>query len=121
MTETLLRDNSAWARLADPGLSDERLTEIADALEAGRIATCLPFLLEAGSSARNARDHGKLLDELLALPTSASTRTSSGVRSMRNASSRGSGITGSRPSLSSSRLSPIATVLECCTTTATTT
>ena len=68
MTETLLLDNSAWARLGDPALSDERVSEIADALEAGRIATCLPFLLEAGYSARTARDHNELLAELLALP-----------------------------------------------------
>lgn len=69
MTETLLLlDNSAWARLADPALGDDRVTEIADAFEAGRVATCLPFLLEAGYSARNARDHDELLAELLALP-----------------------------------------------------
>jgi predicted nucleic acid-binding protein len=68
VTETLLLDNSAWARLADPGLAADRLTEIADAIEAGRIATCLPFLLEAGYSARSARDHDALLAELLALP-----------------------------------------------------
>jgi predicted nucleic acid-binding protein len=68
VTETLLLDNSAWARLADPALSDSRASEVADALEAGRIATCLPFLLEAGSSARNTREHSELLDELLALP-----------------------------------------------------
>jgi predicted nucleic acid-binding protein len=68
VTETLLLDNSAWARLADPALSDDRVTEIADALEAGRIATCLPFLLEAGYSARSPRDHDELLPELLALP-----------------------------------------------------
>lgn len=68
MTETLLLDNSAWARLADPALPADRLTEIADAIEAGRIATCLPFLLEAGYSARSARDHDAVLAELLALP-----------------------------------------------------
>jgi predicted nucleic acid-binding protein len=68
VTDALLLDNSAWARLADPALSDTRAGEIADALEAGRVATCLPFLLEAGYSARNARDLGELLDELLALP-----------------------------------------------------
>lgn len=68
MTETLLIDNSAWARLADPALGDDRVTEVADALEAGRIATCLPLLLEAGYSARNARDHDELLTEMLALP-----------------------------------------------------
>lgn len=68
MTETLLLDNSAWARLADPALDHDRVTELADAFEAGRIATCLPFLLEAGYSARNARDHDELLAGLLALP-----------------------------------------------------
>jgi predicted nucleic acid-binding protein len=68
VTDTLLLDNSAWARFADPSLDDDRLAEIADALEAGRIATCLPFLLEAGYSARDARDHNRLLADLLALP-----------------------------------------------------
>ncbi len=68
MTDTLLLDNSAWARFADPALGDDRLTELADALEAGRIATCLPFLLEAGYSARSGREHDGLLAELLALP-----------------------------------------------------
>jgi predicted nucleic acid-binding protein len=68
VTGTLLLDHSAWARLGDPALSDARASEIADALEAGRIATSLPFLLEAGYSARSARDHEELLDGLLALP-----------------------------------------------------
>jgi predicted nucleic acid-binding protein len=68
VTETLLLDNSAWARLADVGLPADRLSELADAIEAGRIATCLPFLLEAGNSARSARDHEAVLGELLALP-----------------------------------------------------
>jgi predicted nucleic acid-binding protein len=68
VTESLLLDNSAWARLADPAIPVDRLTEIAEAIEAGRIATCLPFLLEAGYSARSARDHDALLAELLALP-----------------------------------------------------
>ena len=62
----LLLDNSAWARLAK--LPPQRAGEIADALEAGRIATCLPFLLEAGYSARDAGDHAGLLDALTALP-----------------------------------------------------
>jgi predicted nucleic acid-binding protein len=68
VTETLLIDNSAWARLGDPGLDDARATELADAAEVGRIAVCLPFLLEAGYSARTARDHDTLLTELRALP-----------------------------------------------------
>jgi predicted nucleic acid-binding protein len=63
-----LLDNSAWVRLNAPALPHARTSELADALEAGQLATCLPFLLEAGSSARDARDHDRLLDELLALP-----------------------------------------------------
>ena len=65
---TLLLDNSAWVRLGDAAVPDDRTTELAAALEAGGVAVCLPFLLEAGYSARNVRDHDGLMDELLALP-----------------------------------------------------
>jgi predicted nucleic acid-binding protein len=68
VTATLLLDNSAWVRLGDPSLPGERANEIAEALESGQIAASLPFLLEAGYSARNAREHDELLTELLALP-----------------------------------------------------
>jgi hypothetical protein len=68
VTRTLLLDNSAWVRLAEPALRDDRARELADALEAGHIATCLPFLLEAGYSARNAADHDALIAELRSLP-----------------------------------------------------
>ena len=68
MTGTLLLDNSAWVRLGDAAVPRERADEIADALESGRIAACLPFLLEAGYSARSAREHEDLLAELRALP-----------------------------------------------------
>jgi predicted nucleic acid-binding protein len=68
VTAKLLLDNSAWVRLGAPALPKRRSEEIADALEQRRIAICLPFLLEAGYSARSARDHGDLIDELLALP-----------------------------------------------------
>ena len=37
--------------------------------EQGRVATCLPFLLKAGHSARNARGHDELLRDLMALPS----------------------------------------------------
>ena len=73
MTPTLLLDNSAWARLADPRLPDDRVDEVADALESGLIATCLPFLLEAGYSARSGPDHDALLSRLGALPRLAIT------------------------------------------------
>ncbi len=59
-------DNSAWARLA--AAPRWRAGEIAALIEAGEIATCLPFLLEAGYSARDAREHEELLADLAALP-----------------------------------------------------
>ena len=68
MTTTLLLDNSAWVRLGDAALPAERADEIAEALESGRIAACLPFLLEAGCSARSAREHDELLAELRSMP-----------------------------------------------------
>ena len=68
MRADLLLDNSAWARLDQVALDQDRAEEIAGWLEQGRIATCLPFLLEAGYSARNARDHEALLTDLMALP-----------------------------------------------------
>jgi predicted nucleic acid-binding protein len=68
VTTTLLLDNSAWVRLGDTAVPDDRVAELAAALEAGNVATCLPFLLEAGYSARNGRDHDELMEELLALP-----------------------------------------------------
>jgi predicted nucleic acid-binding protein len=64
----LLLDNSAWARLSDESLAPARVDEIAGALEQSRIAVCLPFLLEAGYSARNGAEHRELLTELLTLP-----------------------------------------------------
>jgi predicted nucleic acid-binding protein len=64
----LLLDNSAWARLDDRSLSPERIEELATALEQRQVAVCLPFLLEAGYSARSAAEHRELLEELLALP-----------------------------------------------------
>jgi len=68
VTPELLLDNSAWARLDDPSVPRDRVEEIASALEERRIAVCLPFLLEAGYSARHAAGHADLLEELLALP-----------------------------------------------------
>jgi len=37
-------------------------------MQRGLIATCLPFLLEAGYSAGSGSDHKALVDELLSLP-----------------------------------------------------
>jgi len=64
----LLIDNSAWVRLAAPALPQKRADQVADWLEDGRVAACLPFVLEAGCSARSAADHDELMQELGALP-----------------------------------------------------
>jgi predicted nucleic acid-binding protein len=64
----LLLDNSAWTRLGHAKLPAARSAEIADAVQAGQIFACLPFLLEAGYSARNAAEHDELMSGLLALP-----------------------------------------------------
>jgi len=68
VTAELLLDNSAWARLGHASVPQHRAEEIADALEERRVAACLPFLLEAGYSARSAGDHSELMEELLTLP-----------------------------------------------------
>jgi predicted nucleic acid-binding protein len=65
---TFLLDNSAWVRLSDRALPNERVAELADAFEAGEVGVCLPFLLEAGYSAGSADDHEQLLTELRSLP-----------------------------------------------------
>lgn len=59
-----LLDNSAWARRRKPVARDR----IAAALEAGAIATCLPFLLEAGYSSRSGGDHEAVISRLQLLP-----------------------------------------------------
>ncbi|HUH69887.1 MAG TPA: PIN domain-containing protein [Mycobacterium sp.] len=68
MSVELLLDNSAFVRLASPQIEERRVEEIADAIEQRRVGVCLPFLLEAGYSARSATDHDELLRELMALP-----------------------------------------------------
>lgn len=64
----LLIDNSAWARLASPRLSEDRVEEVAQWIEAAELAVCLPFLLEAGYSARSAADHDRVIADLIMLP-----------------------------------------------------
>jgi len=64
-------DNSAWARLGHRQLPASRIEEVADATESGQIVACLPFVIEAGYSARTAQDHRDLMAELLALPWAA--------------------------------------------------
>jgi predicted nucleic acid-binding protein len=61
--------NSAWSRLMPPSaVAAGRRAEVGGAIEEGSVFVCLPFLLEAGYSARNAMERDELLCELEALP-----------------------------------------------------
>jgi predicted nucleic acid-binding protein len=64
----LLLDNSAWSRLVDGAVDRQRAETIAGWVQEGSIATCLPFLLEAGYSARSAEDHRAMMSKLAPLP-----------------------------------------------------
>jgi predicted nucleic acid-binding protein len=64
----LVLDNSAWARLLRAEIPQERRETVAKWMEEKRLAVCLPFLLEAGFSARSATDHGKLMRRLEQMP-----------------------------------------------------
>ncbi|HEY6729926.1 MAG TPA: PIN domain-containing protein [Solirubrobacterales bacterium] len=64
----LLLDNSAWSRLLSGKVPLERRETVIGWLDEQRLAVCLPFMLEAGYSARSASDHGKLLRRLEQLP-----------------------------------------------------
>jgi predicted nucleic acid-binding protein len=64
----LLLDNSAWSRLLSGFVPQERREIVARWNDEQRLAVCLPFLLEAGYSARSGSDHRKLLLRLEQLP-----------------------------------------------------
>jgi predicted nucleic acid-binding protein len=64
----LLLDNSAWAHLVQEGVSKDRAETIANWMERNEIAVCLPFLLEAGYSARSAADRIALMAGFDKLP-----------------------------------------------------
>lgn len=68
MSELLLIDNSAFARLWDKRLERSVVEATAAEIDGGRIASCLPFVLEAGYSARGADEHSELTRRLLKLP-----------------------------------------------------
>ena len=67
-SSVLLLDNSAWARLLSGVVPAERAQAIAAWMEAGELAVCLPFLLEAGYSARSAADGEALMARFAELP-----------------------------------------------------
>jgi predicted nucleic acid-binding protein len=64
----LLLDNSAWARLLGGVAPGDRVQEIADWMDRGELVVSLPFLLEAGYSARSAADRKELMARFAALP-----------------------------------------------------
>ncbi|HEX5982750.1 MAG TPA: PIN domain-containing protein [Solirubrobacterales bacterium] len=64
----LLLDNSAWSRLLAGRLPGERAEQVARWMEERRLGTCLPFLLEAGYSARSAADRQEMMVRLEQLP-----------------------------------------------------
>ncbi len=64
----LLIDNSAWARLSSTRLDPARAETIATWMGELQLATCLPFLLEAGYSARSGSDRSAMMADLSVLP-----------------------------------------------------
>lgn len=64
----LLLDNSAWSRLLAGKIPQERREDVAEWIDQQRLAVCLPFLLEAGYSARSGADHRELMLRLEQLP-----------------------------------------------------
>jgi predicted nucleic acid-binding protein len=64
----LLLDNSAWARLACDRLRRDRAEAVAGWMREQRLATCLPFLLEAGYSARSGPERTAMMSDLARLP-----------------------------------------------------
>jgi len=64
----LLIDNSAWARLGSERLDATRAEAVAAWMADLQLATCLPFLLEAGYSARSGRDRLAMMADLAKLP-----------------------------------------------------
>jgi predicted nucleic acid-binding protein len=67
VSRRLLLDNSAWVRIIGPSVPDRRAKEIAEEFGEERFVVCLPFMLEAGYSARSAAGHDDLFDELASL------------------------------------------------------
>jgi predicted nucleic acid-binding protein len=64
----LLLDNSAWAHLLQGTVPKDRAEEIAEWMDRDEIAVCLPFLLEAGYSARSVADRKALMTRFDELP-----------------------------------------------------
>ena len=67
----LLLDNSAWVRLAQGAVPGDRRKEVAEWMGRRELGVCLPFLLEAGYSARSAADRKALMTRFDQLPRTA--------------------------------------------------
>jgi predicted nucleic acid-binding protein len=64
----LLIDDSAWARLASERLDATRAEMVATWMGELQLATCLPFMLEAGYSARSGSERSAMMADLEKLP-----------------------------------------------------
>lgn len=64
----LLLDNSAWAHLTQGAVPNDRAKTVAELMRRDEIAVCLPFMLEAGYSARSAADRKALMARFDQLP-----------------------------------------------------
>jgi predicted nucleic acid-binding protein len=60
----LLLDHSAWSRLVADQAPPHRENDVLDWIGDGRLATCLPFLLEAGYSAQDAWNYHDGMERL---------------------------------------------------------
>jgi predicted nucleic acid-binding protein len=64
----LLIDNSAWSLLLSGAMPRPRLAAVVEMLDSEEIATCFPFMMEAGYSTRSGADHQESIDRLATLP-----------------------------------------------------
>jgi predicted nucleic acid-binding protein len=69
MSATHLIDTSAWTRIANDNVPGSRVDELVDDFVEGRLAVCMPFLLEAGYSARSGDEYAAISEELASLPS----------------------------------------------------
>ncbi len=70
----LLLDNSAWTRLLQGSVPEDRADVIGDWMDRDELAVCLPFLLEAGYSAQSAAKYRSMMTKFGELPRIAIDR-----------------------------------------------
>jgi len=68
VTGPYVLDNSAWVRLNDPRVEEDRVAEIVEGMSSGLVWTSTVFLLEAGYSARDTSSYLEIRDTLGVLP-----------------------------------------------------